>query len=216
MKQRRSFLWVAATLALAGMLSAFVPPPASGTTMTEADAQGLIYMREEEKLAHDLYLRLYDAYRLPVFARIARSEARHMQVTLDLLRANGLEDPAEGRAAGEFSDPNLQALYDDLLNQALASQAEALRVAALVEEVDIVDLRTRLAATGNLDLTAAYGNLSAASGMHLRAFAGQLERVTGTRYVPQQITADDYAALIGAAGTGRAAGMPGGGSGRMH
>ncbi len=115
MNTRRN-LWMALPLlALAGMLTAFAPPPVSSMALTDTEADGLTFMREEEKLAHDLYVALDDMYGLPIFANIARSESMHMNAMLTLLEAYGLPDPADGMQAGEFDDPTLQALYDDLL-----------------------------------------------------------------------------------------------------
>lgn len=201
---------ILAVLALAGMLSAFSPAAAAAGNLSAAEAGSLTFMREEEKLAHDLYLALYDAYGLPVFANIARSESQHMQAVLDLLQAYGLDDPASGNAASEFNDPTLQALYDQLWARAQESPDEALRVAALVEETDILDLQADLAQIDEVDITGTYGSLLRASGMHLRAFTGQYERQTGETYEPQAMTTEAYRAIVQ---TG-ARGMPGGTRGR--
>jgi hypothetical protein len=203
MRKQRSLWLVLSALAVAGMLTAFAPPPSPAARLTATEAEGLAFMREEEKLAHDLYTGLYALYGLPVFANIARSESQHMQVVLDLLEAYGLEDPAAGKPAGEFLDPALQALYDDLLARAQASQEEALRVAALVEETDILDLQQRLAQAEQADIVTAYGRLLQASGQHLRVFSGQLERTTGEKYVPQLMDADEYSQIQSAPGAVR-------------
>ena len=210
MRTQRSLWTVLSVLALAGMLTAFAPLPSPAAELTAAEAEGLVFMREEEKLAHDLYTGLYDLYGLPVFANIARSESQHQQVVLDLLEAYGLEDPAAGNSAGEFRDPALQALYDELLARAQASQEEALRVAALVEETDILDLQQRLAQAEQADIVTAYGRLLLASGQHLRVVSGQIERLTGVEYTPQLMTADEYSQIQSAPGDG----TPGAGRGR--
>ena len=204
-------LWIVLPLMLvSGMLAAFAPLPAAATTLTDAEADGLAFLREEEKLAHDLYRTLYDQYALPVFANIARREGAHMEAMLTLLEAYGLSDPAQGMAAGKFTDPVLQSLYDDLLAQARQSAGEAVRVAALVEETDILDLRERLAPTTRPDIVRTYQNLLQASARHLRAFAMQVERQTGEEYLPALLSASDYAELTG----GAQPGGPGGGGGR--
>jgi hypothetical protein len=123
-----------------------------------------------------------------------------------------LPDPAAGKQAGEFTDAALQALYDDLLTRAQDSSAEALRVAALVEETDILDLQARLAQTDQADITRAYQNLLQASGMHLRSFALQIERQTGSEYKPVLLDASAFASMVD--GTGYGAGMRGRRGGR--
>jgi hypothetical protein len=79
-----------------------------------------------------------------------------------------LTDPA--LAAGQFTDPTLQALYDQLIAQGSISLEEALKVGALVEQTDIKDLQTRLAQTDNADVQLVYNNLMSASYNHLNAF----------------------------------------------
>jgi hypothetical protein len=92
------------------------------------------------------------------------------------------------------------------------SSAEALRVAALVEETDILDLQARLAQTDQADIARVYQNLLLASGMHLRAFALQIERQTGSEYEPALLDASAYASLVD--GAGYSAGMRGRHGGR--
>jgi hypothetical protein len=216
MRKPRSLWLVLSALAVGGMLTAYAPLPSPAAELSVSEADGLAFMREEEKLAHDLYTELYDLYGLPVFANIARSESQHMQVVLELLDAYGLKDPAAGKLAGEFLDPTLQALYDDLLARARASQEEALRVAALVEETDILDLQQRMAQTDQADLVTAYGRLLQASGQHLRVFSGQIERLTGEEYAPQLMTADEYDRILSAPGAGTPGAMRGRGRGRAR
>lgn len=145
--------------------------------LTTEDAEGLAFMREEEKLARDVYTALGDMYGLTTFDTIAQSESRHMDSVKTLLDAYSLDDPAAGNDAGEFSDEDLQALYEDLMSQADDSLSAALRAAIAIEERDIADLEARIAATDRADLDAVYGNLLRGSENHLRAFTNQLERL---------------------------------------
>jgi len=207
MRTPRSIWITLPLLAMAGMLAAFAPLPVTPAVLTDSEADGLAFLREEEKLAHDLYTALADQYGLPVFANIARSESLHMDAMLTLLNVYDLPDPAAGKQAGEFTDATLQALYDDLLARAQDSSAEALRVAALVEETDILDLQARLAQTNQADITRVYQNLLQASGMHLRSFALQIERQTGSEYKPALLDASAYASMVD--GEGYGAGMRG-------
>jgi hypothetical protein len=146
----------------------------SGGILTQAEIDGLNYMREEEKLARDAYLTLYAKWGLPIFSNIASSEVRHMSKVKDLLDRYGLPDPAAGNAIGEFTDPFLQQLYDDLMVQGSQSSIEALKVGVAIEEVDIADLQRYLETTNRTDITRVYTNLMNASYMHLSAFNSQL------------------------------------------
>ena len=109
--------------------------------LSDAEKKGLLLMREEEKLARDLYKALYDKWGIRAFSNIAKSEQQHMDSVKALLDRYGLADPVGSNKPGEFSDPALQKAYDDLLKKGLLSRAEAVTVGAMVEELDIKDLR---------------------------------------------------------------------------
>ena len=143
------------------------------TPLSATEKESLLYMREEEKLARDVYNAFYDRYGLRVFSNIATSEQAHMDAVLTLLNRYGLADPAAA-APGVFNNDDLQALYDDLIDQGNASLTAALQAAVLIEETDIADLQDGLALTSHADLRAVYNNLLRASQNHLRAFSRQL------------------------------------------
>ena len=147
-----------------------------GGRLTQAEIDGLMHMREEEKLARDSYLTLYEKWHLPIFSNIASSEETHMTRIKDLLDRYGLPDPAAGNPAGVFTDPDLQQLYNDLMSQGSQSSTEALKVGVTIEEVDIQDLGYYLALTNKTDITQVYTNLRNASYNHLSAFNSQLGR----------------------------------------
>ena len=116
--------------------SALTTLPAGELTALEVD--GLAFMREEEKLARDVYLTLYEKWNMPVFQNIAGSESTHMDAVLTLLERYSLDDPSAEKAVGEFTNPDLQALYDQLVNLGSQSLADALKVGAAIEEIDIL------------------------------------------------------------------------------
>ena len=149
-----------------------VTTPAT-TPLSATEKESLLYMREEEKLARDVYNTFYDRYGLRVFSNIAASEQAHMDAVLTLLNRYGLADPAAA-APGVFNNDDLQALYDDLIDQGSQSLTAALQAAVLIEETDIADLQDGLALTSHADLRAVYNNLLRASQNHLRAFSRQL------------------------------------------
>ena len=90
------------TVAAAAQLPAQVAVPA---TLTPGEIAGLTFMREEEKLARDVYLTLDDAWDLQVFANIARSEQTHMDAIGTLLTRYGIADPAAGNERGRVHQP---------------------------------------------------------------------------------------------------------------
>ena len=189
----------------------------AANSMTTADLSvdeitDLLFMREEEKLARDVYLALFEQWGIPVFQNIAASEQAHMDALLNLINQYGLEDSAAGNNAGVFSDPDLQALYNQLIATGSQSLADALIIAAAVEEIDILDLQGSLVQTSNGDIVPVYQNLLAGSENHLRAFVSSWERQTGEVYQPQYLNQNEYADIMGGSigGNGQGQGGQGG------
>jgi hypothetical protein len=168
---------------------ASVAPVAVTSTLSADEIAGLQFMREEEKLAHDVYVTFYQQYGVAIFNNIAGSEATHMASLKTLLDRYGIADPAAGQPIGVFTNPELQALYNQLIAQGNQSLNAALQVGVTIEQVDIRDLQTRLASTTHSDIKSVYNNLLRGSYNHLRAFTNQLPIKTGTVTQPQYPTA---------------------------
>lgn len=185
--------------------------------LSDEEIDGLIFMREEEKLARDVYLTLYDYWGLPLFQNISQAEQTHTDSVKTLLDNYGIEDPVVNDQIGVFTNPDLQSLYNQLIEQGSVSVSEALKVGAAIEEIDILDLEERLNQTDNADIQQVYNNLLSGSSNHLRAFVSNLERQTGETYVPQFMSQDAYNAIInsgmvgGQRGQGKGSGGNGGG-----
>lgn len=164
------------------------------TALGNAERAGLLLMREEEKLAHDVYQALYSRWQQPIFDNISRSEARHMAAMGRLLQRYGIADPQQP-AAGRFSDPALQKLYHELVERGSRSRSDALQVGALVEELDIADLNRLSAQTQQADILQVYAQLNRGSRNHLRSFDRQL-RQAGASYQPQHLSGEAYRAIV--------------------
>lgn len=162
--------------------------------LTQAEAATLSFMREEEKLARDVYLNTSDAYNSVIFANIAKSEQTHMNTMLTLLTKYKLPDPVMADI-GTFWNQDLQDLYNELMARAGVSYPEALRVGALIEEVDIEDLQSAITETSKADLKNAYGNLLRGSRNHLRAFVAEIERA-GLIYEAQHLPPEVVNAIL--------------------
>lgn len=176
-------------------------------TLDETEIAGLLYMREEEKLARDVYLALYEIWGQPVFQNIAASEQTHMDAVLEAITRYGLADPAAGKTAGQFTNPGLQALYEQLIAQGSRSLADALKAGAAIEEIDILDLEERAAQTDNSGIQTIYMSLIRGSKNHLRAFTRTLAQQTGEVYLPQYMDQTAYQAIVSAVnGNGRRGG----------
>jgi hypothetical protein len=177
--------------------------------LSSEEIAGILYMREEEKLARDVYLKLYEQWGLAIFQNIAGSEQTHMDAIKTLMDVYGLDDPVAGNDVGEFTDPTLQSLYADLVATGSQSLADALRVGAAIEEIDILDLEERIAQTDAGNVQRVYENLTRGSYNHLRSFAATLEQQTGEIYEPQYLDQETYNSAIntpmGNAGYGQGA-----------
>lgn len=158
--------------------------------LSQTEADTLNFMREEEKLARDVYLVMFTYWSSKSFTNIAESEQAHMDAIKKLLDKYGLPDPVDPEI-GVFNDTELQHLYDDLVVQGANSKLDALMVGALIEEVDIEDLQTAIDQTDKQDLDRVYGNLMSGSKNHLRAFVSQIELLSGedyeAQYLPQEV-----------------------------
>jgi hypothetical protein len=167
----------------------------AAASISAEDAASLSFMREEEKLARDMYQALAVLWlESPVFANIVKSEQMHMDQMKCLLDAFSLADSASADA-GKFNNADLQALYDSLSIRGVASLSDALRVGALIEETDIADLDKTIATTQVPEIKLVYGNLRKDSENHLRAFVGALEQ-QGETYAAQVLCAEQLAAIL--------------------
>lgn len=170
--------------------------------LSEGEISGIIFMREEEKLARDVYLYLADLWGMNIFANIADSEDTHMGAVLSLIDMGDLEDPAQGMGYGDFFNEELQSLYNELISRGEESLAEALLVGAAIEEIDILDLQKFLAETDDQSIAEVYQNLLNGSINHLNSFVRTYERQTGEEYQPQYLTEDAFQDLLTAASQG--------------
>lgn len=165
---------------------------------TDAAQDDLAFLREEEKLARDVYLTLYDIWNLPPHGNIASSEQTHMDRVLSVLEAHALPDPVVSDAVGAFENPQLAALYTTLVATGRESTTAALTVGATIEDLDLRDLhdmKLRTTDTLTLDMLA---SLECGSRNHLRAFYGQLS-AAGVGYLAQYIPQAQLAEIVGSA-----------------
>lgn len=194
----RTFLITAAALAvlaavtvpnLAGQQGRGPRSPQTGVQLTEAEVSSILLMRQEEKLARDVYLTLYEVWGAEIFANISESEQRHMDAVERLITRYGLEDPVVDDAVGVFADEAFAALYDQFVLDGSVSLEDALHVGVSIEELDIADLEKALEETTTRSVNRVFENLLAGSQRHLSAFQTAIE--TGTTECPQQLGLGD-------------------------
>ena len=103
--------------------------------LSPEETAAILYMREEEKLARDVYLTLYGKWNARIFDNISASEETHFEAVKTLIDRYSLADPSADKDVGEFTNLALQALHDSLLQVGNLSLIEALKVGAAIEEV---------------------------------------------------------------------------------
>lgn len=145
--------------------------------LTEAEEQNILFMREEEKLARDVYLTLYELWGADIFANISESEQQHMDAIKNLITRYGLTDSVVDDAVGAFAnlDFDFNALYNELVEAGSVSLEEALKVGVLIEEQDMADLERALEETSKRNIQRVFGNLLEGSSNHLDAFTACLD-----------------------------------------
>ena len=132
----------------------------------------------------------------------------------NLLDRYEIIDPVTDDATGEFSIPEIQKLYTDLVTQGKVSLVDALRVGASIEDLDIKDLHEWLTKTDNQDITLVYENLLRGSQNHMRSFVKQLEN-NGSSYTAQYLSQTEIDSILaGEQQQGSHAGQQGAGQGK--
>lgn len=167
---------------------------AQAAALSGAESQTLAFMREEEKMARDVYLTLNETWPQPVFSNIANSEQQHMDAMLTLIERYQLTDPALP-LVGTFSNPTLQIRYNEFIAQGQQSLTDALYAGAAIEEQDILDLQQAIAETDQPDLRQSYEHLLAGSSNHLRAFVRNIE-AQGLVYEPQFLSVEQLETIL--------------------
>ncbi|MDX1925569.1 MAG: DUF2202 domain-containing protein [Pirellulaceae bacterium] len=165
-----------------------------GGTLTPAQVGQLVRMREEEKLAHDVYVTLAQSSGLQIFNNIANAESQHMRA-VEQLASRYSSVAAVNLPVGSFSDPQFQALYNSLVVAGSKSPIAAATVGAKIEEMDIKDLQTLLSQNPPQDVSKVLEHLQRASGQHLRAFTMELKRLGGT-YMPEFLSPQEYNSIL--------------------
>jgi hypothetical protein len=145
-------------------------PAQAVAALTAQEVADLQYLREEEKLARDVYQAMFRRWGLQIFWNVSQAEQRHTDAVRYLIEAYGIGDPAATTRPGEFVDAHLQQLYDSLVRTGLASSSAAIAVGVLVEETDIADLQEAMARTSRAEVVQVFGNLLHGSTNHLAAF----------------------------------------------
>ena len=193
------------------------------SALDTVEASHLTFMREEEKLARDVYLFFAEMYPdQPTFSQIAtQSEQTHTDTLRDKLADYGLPDPnptandlpaSQGVFSGEEWGWYFTGKYAELTAAGSDNELGALFVGALIEELDMRDIAVcpvvmmeagypepcGLEYTDESAMINTYSALINGSENHLRAFVGQIEAVIGEgNYEAQYLSQWEVDAILG-------------------
>jgi hypothetical protein len=181
---------------LAFLIVTLIPASAVAKDLSAAESETLVFMREEEKLARDVYLDMNALWGLKLFGNISESEQRHMDAMLKMIDLYGLEDPVGDNPPGTFANPSITQRFDEAVSQGTVSLADALHVGGEIEEIDMIDLAAAIAATDEDPLKRSYSNLLSASCNHLRTFVTHLVRLEGV-YEPKRLDDQVFSECVG-------------------
>ena len=196
------------------------------TTLDPAEVTHLVFMREEEKLARDVYLTLGEMYpQQRIFDRIAtQSEQQHTDAVLATLNQYNIPDPNPAtdklpESIGLFTGTEYGGYflekYIALVEIGARSELNALYVGAFIEELDMHDIiecpevivdrdnginegGCGMDYTDEDDVKQTFASLLAGSENHLRAFVGQIEAVIGEgNYEAQYLSQEEVDTILG-------------------
>lgn len=175
--------------------------PVTSSILSQNEIQTLLFTRQEEKLAHDVYIYAFNKYGIPIFQNIANSESSHMSAILLQMEKFNISDPLNGSTSlGVFTDPTIIQLYQELTAKVDQSAQQAILVGLTIEDLDILDLENAIAETSQTSLTQVYSSLKCGSENHMRSFYS-LAVSSGITYQPQFISQTYFDQIISSSNT---------------
>jgi hypothetical protein len=144
-------------------------PTENTSVLTQNQIDDLLFMYQEEKVARDVYIKMYELWGVNVFNNIKSAEQSHIDAVEGLLVKYDLEIPIVDTDIGSFKLLELQELYDSLIEKGTLSKTDALEVGVMIEIKDIEDIVKKMVDVPS-DIERVYGNLLSGSYSHLDAF----------------------------------------------
>ena len=179
----------------------------------------LYFMREEEKLARDVYQTLGTMYPdSAIFGNIDDSEQQHMTAVKAMIEKYGYEDPNTNDNVGAYTGEDFgwyfTEKYNQLVERASISELEALYVGALIEELDMMDINQcpqvivetdngindvtecGKVYTDNADIQRLYSSLLDGSDSHLEGYVKNIEKIIGKGNYQAQLLSQEMVNAI--------------------
>jgi len=197
---------------VAAVASAFAVAIALAGKAAHAGTDGIVldyneqthleFMREEEKLARDVYMELGTMYPdHPIFGKIDDSEQKHTDAVKAMIEKYGLQDPNTNDNIGVYTGEDygwyFTEKFQQLVEKASLSELDALYVGAFIEELDMMDINQCPQVivetdngindvsecgkiyTDNADVDRLYAALLDGSDSHLEGYVRNIEKYIG-------------------------------------
>lgn len=161
--------------------------------LTAEEIEFLFAVREDEKVARDLYAHFYSKYQLKPFEMIGKAESNHISAVEKLLTFYSISFPALSEA-GIFANAERQLNYTTLAASGNTS-LEAFTTAAKLEETGIYDYMTVLQDITNPNIKLVIEHLMKASSNHLKAFLRNIDALGGS-YTPSILSQEQFDNII--------------------
>jgi len=192
-----------------------------GVVLDYNEQTHLVFMREEEKLARDVYLTLGTMYPDSViFGNIDDSEQTHTTAVKTMLEKYGVDDPNTNDNIGAYTGEDygwyFTEKYNLLVERASISELEAMYVGAFIEELDMMDINQCPKVivetdngindvsecgkiyTDNADIVNLYSSLLDGSDSHLAGYVKNIEKYIGEgNYEAQVLTQEQVDEILG-------------------
>jgi len=162
--------------------------------LTSDEQSFLFSLREDERVARDLYASFYDLYQQDYFNRVSHAESSHMKAVENLLSFYAVDYP-DSLTAGVFADEDDQNLYNVLLSKGGDSLVIALSSAAYLEEMNVSDYSQLMPNISNENISLVVSHLLKGSRNHLRLFTRLLAK-EGITYEPVVLDSVSYNEII--------------------
>jgi len=166
--------------------------------LSAEDQASIIYIREGAQLSRDINLLFEAAWQAQVFRDAAERQKQALRATDLLIDRHGL--PAASAEPGIYQDEQFSRLYGQFAEEGSASLPAALAAAAVLEELNILDLQTRMAQTEKADIRLVYQHLLKIASANLWSFSRAIERFGGAAYEPRYLTPLAFSELMASAG----------------
>jgi hypothetical protein len=165
------------------------------STLNNDTKYTIAYMWNEEKLAKDIYLALYNIYpnAQQLYNIATNSETQHEAMVQDLVQKYDLnitniidyeqyysEAELAALAPGEYALDAIQSLYNTLYEKGVQTEVDALQVGCMVEVTDVNDLNHDIEvaqASGATDVVAVFESLRKGSYNHYWSFDSALKNL---------------------------------------